>query len=226
MTANMEIADPYYRDGDKVVRAKVVELLDNSPFIRKANTLAELAKKWASMRPRSSATVERYNKPASNGSRPSRSSASRCKSSKAFDTPPTTRCRCSRWRARIRRRQDRPAVPRARQALRTDRRALCRGEVAGMAGGHINGRAGLEGTMLGPSIFSGRVAGGWAAQEAGHGCGFVGKPTGFEWRSSRVSYLFRTKEWMTVAEVPDARLGRRTCRRRTRSTALRPRPYP
>ena len=50
------------------------------------------------------------------------------------------------------------------------------GEVAGMAGGHINGRAGLEGTMLGPSIFSGRVAGGWAAHAAGHGRGFVGKP--------------------------------------------------
>jgi predicted oxidoreductase len=32
------------------------------------------------------------------------------------------------------------------------------GELAGMAGGHINGRAGLEGTMLGPSLFSGRVA--------------------------------------------------------------------
>lgn len=31
------------------------------------------------------------------------------------------------------------------------------GEVAGMAGGHINGRGGLEGTMLGPSLFSGRV---------------------------------------------------------------------
>jgi hypothetical protein len=50
------------------------------------------------------------------------------------------------------------------------------GEVAGMAGGHINGRAGLEGTMLGPSVFSGRVAGGWAAQAAGYGCGFIGKP--------------------------------------------------
>ena len=50
------------------------------------------------------------------------------------------------------------------------------GEVAGMAGGHINGRAGLEGTMLGPSIFSGRVAGGWAAHAAGYGRGFVGKP--------------------------------------------------
>ena len=49
------------------------------------------------------------------------------------------------------------------------------GELCGMAGGHINGKAGLEGTMLGPSIFSGRVAGAWAAQEAGFGQGFVGK---------------------------------------------------
>jgi len=30
--------------------------------------------------------------------------------------------------------------------------------------------------MLGPAIFSGRVAGAWAAQEAGFGSGFVGKP--------------------------------------------------
>src|SRR5262245_55594567 len=45
MTATMEVADPYYRDGDKVVRARVVELLNNSPFIRKADTLAELARR-------------------------------------------------------------------------------------------------------------------------------------------------------------------------------------
>src|SRR5262245_21131115 len=45
MTAPMEVADPYYRDGDKVVRARVVELLNNSPFIRKADTLAELARR-------------------------------------------------------------------------------------------------------------------------------------------------------------------------------------
>ena len=50
------------------------------------------------------------------------------------------------------------------------------GELAGMAGGHINGEAGLEGTMLGPAIFSGRVAGGWAAAEAGFGAGFRGNP--------------------------------------------------
>jgi hypothetical protein len=50
------------------------------------------------------------------------------------------------------------------------------GEIAGMAGGHINGRAALEGTMLGPSIFSGRVAGAWAAQASAYGDGFRGMP--------------------------------------------------
>jgi flavocytochrome c len=39
------------------------------------------------------------------------------------------------------------------------------GEVAGMAGGCINGRAALEGTMFGPSLYSGRVAGAAAAVE-------------------------------------------------------------
>lgn len=37
------------------------------------------------------------------------------------------------------------------------------GEVAGMAGGRINGRAALEGTAFGPSLFSGMVAGRAAA---------------------------------------------------------------
>ena len=51
------------------------------------------------------------------------------------------------------------------------------GAPAGMAGGHINGDAGLEGTMLGPCFFSGRVAGSWAAREAGFGEGFIDTPT-------------------------------------------------
>src|SRR5215831_18049521 len=61
MTATMEVADPYYRDGDKVVRAKVAELLDNSPFIRKADTLTELAKKMEVDVGAFLATIERYN---------------------------------------------------------------------------------------------------------------------------------------------------------------------
>ena len=39
------------------------------------------------------------------------------------------------------------------------------GEVAGMAGGCINGRAALEGTMFGPCLYSGRVAGATAGAE-------------------------------------------------------------
>jgi hypothetical protein len=62
MTATMEVADPYYRDGDKVFRAKVVELLNNSPFIRKADMLAELARKMEVDVPTFLATVERYNR--------------------------------------------------------------------------------------------------------------------------------------------------------------------
>ena len=51
------------------------------------------------------------------------------------------------------------------------------GAPARMAGGHINGDAGLEGTMLGPALFIGRVAGAWAAKEAGFGEGFIDTPT-------------------------------------------------
>jgi flavocytochrome c len=177
MTASMEIADPYYRDGDKIVRAKVKELLDNSPFIRKADSLAELAERMEVDVPTFLATVSRYNEACAQGLDTEPEFGKPLKASKAFDTPPY-------YAVQI--------FPLARKnfgGVKTDLK--CRvldkhfepiaglyaaGEVAGMAGGHINGRAGLEGTMLGPAIFSGRVAGGWAAQAAGHGSGFVGKP--------------------------------------------------
>jgi succinate dehydrogenase/fumarate reductase flavoprotein subunit len=177
MTATMEVADPYYRDGDKVVRAKVMELLDNSPFIRKADTLAELAQKMTVDVPAFLATVERYNQACAQGLEVEPEFGKPLKASKAFDTPPYYAVQL---------------FPMARKnfgGVKTD--LQCRvldkhfqpieglyaaGEVAGMAGGHINGRAGLEGTMLGPAIFSGRVAGGWAAHAAGHGRGFVGTP--------------------------------------------------
>jgi predicted oxidoreductase len=177
MTATMEIADPYYRDGDKVVRAKVMELLDNSPFIRKAATLAALAERMKVDAPTFLATVARYNKACEQRLETEPELGKPLKSSKAFDTPPY-------YAVQI--------FPLARKnfgGVKTD--LQCRvldkhfepiaglyaaGEVAGMAGGHINGRAALEGTMLGPAIFSGRVAGGWAALAAGHGGGFVGRP--------------------------------------------------
>jgi len=177
MAATMEVADPHYRIGDQIRRDKVQELLDNSPYIRKADSLAELGRKMAVDLPTFLSTIERYNRACESGIEREPEFGKPLKQSKKFDTSPFYAVQL---------------FPLARKnfgGIKTDLkcRAVDRhfdpipglyaaGEVAGMAGGHINGRAGLEGTMLGPSIFSGRVAGAWAACEAGFGSGFVGKP--------------------------------------------------
>jgi predicted oxidoreductase len=176
MTANMVVADPYYRNGAKVARDKIEELLNTSPYIKKADTLEELASKIEVDAATFLDTVARYNAAFDQKLEREHEFGKPLGESKRFDTPPYFAIQI---------------FPLARKnfgGIKTDIR--CRvldkhfepiqglyaaGEACGMAGGHINGRAGLEGTMLGPSIFSGRVAGGWAAQEAGHGGGFVGK---------------------------------------------------
>ena len=140
MSATMEIADPYYRDKDKIVRAKVIELLDNSPYIRKADTLAGLAAKMEVDAATFMATVERYNAACGQGLAREPEFGKPLKASKAFDTPPY-------YAVQI--------FPLARKnfgGVKTD--LQCRvldkhfepiaglfaaGEVAGMAGGHING---------------------------------------------------------------------------------------
>ncbi len=177
MLANMSVSDPYYQAGEKNLRDRVEDLLENSPYIHKANTLEELADKIGVDRATFLETVTRYNDAFAKGLKTDPDFGKPLGASKPFDTPPYYAIQM---------------FPLARKnfgGVKTDIR--CRvlnkhfepikglyaaGEVAGMAGGHINGKAGLEGTMLGPSLFSGRVAGGWAAQEAGHGEGFIGKP--------------------------------------------------
>ncbi len=177
MAAKMEVADPYYRSGAKIRRDRVQELLDNSPYIRRANSFEELGRKIEVDLPAFLATVERYNRACESGLEQEPEFGKPLNQSKRFDTPPYYAVQL---------------FPLARKnfgGIKTDLK--CRilnkyfqpipalygaGEVTGMAGGHINGRAGLEGTMLGPSIFSGRVAGAWAAEEAGFGPGFIGKP--------------------------------------------------
>jgi flavocytochrome c len=178
MLAKIDVADPYYRRGDVIDRAKVQELLDNSPYIKKAHTLEELGRKTGVEDVKNFlAEIEAYNECFDRGLEKEPQFGKSLKGSKKFDTPPY-------YAIQI--------FPLARKnfgGVKTDLR--CRvlnkyfepipglyaaGEVAGMAGGHINGKAGLEGTMLGPSIFSGRVAGAWAAHEAGFGPGFIGKP--------------------------------------------------
>lgn len=178
MLAKIDVADPYYRRGDVIDRAKVEELLNNSPFIKKADSLEELGKQCRFEDVKNFlGEVEAYNQCFDAKLDTDLKFGKSLKGSKKFDTPPY-------YAIQI--------CPLARKNFGGAKTDLCcrvlnkyfepipglyaAGEVAGMAGGHINGKAGLEGTMLGPSIFSGRVAGAWAAHEAGFGPGFVGKP--------------------------------------------------
>ncbi len=177
MVSTLEIADPYYRDGDEVNREKVEELLANSPYIKSADTLEVLADQIGVPKDVFLGEIAQYNKAVADGLDNEPAFGKPLRLSKPFDTAPFFAI------------QFFPLARKNFGGIKTDIR--CRildkhfepikglygaGEACGMAGGHINGRAGLEGTMLGPSVFSGRVAGGWAAQEAGYGKGFVGKP--------------------------------------------------
>jgi predicted oxidoreductase len=177
MKSTLELADPYYRDGDRIKRDKVEELLQNSPFVKQADTLDGLAEATGVDVNNFLGEIERYNKACRDGLDREPEFGKPLNLSKPFDTPPFYAI------------QFFPLARKNFGGAKTD--LHCRvldkhfdpipglyaaGEVSGMAGGHINGSAGLEGTMLGPSIFSGRVAGGWAANEGGHGDGFSGKP--------------------------------------------------
>ena len=100
MSATMEIADPWYREGDKVARARVIELLDNSPFIRKPGPSPSLRTRWGSTWPPSSAPWSVTTRPAPPGSTSSPSTASRSRPRNRSIRRPITRCRCFRSRAR------------------------------------------------------------------------------------------------------------------------------
>lgn len=177
MTEKMQVADPYYRKGTQNDPQKVQELLENSPYIGRSDSLEGLGKKMGVDVKTFLRTVKDYNSVCERGLEREPEFGKSLKESKKFDTPPFFAIQI---------------FPLARKnfgGVKTDMK--CRvlnkhfepipglyasGEVAGMAGGHINGRAGLEGTMLGPSLLSGRVAGAWAAAQAGCGAGFAGKP--------------------------------------------------
>jgi len=88
MTARMEVADPYSRDGDRINRERVQELLDNSPCIRKADSLSELAGMMDVEQPTFMNTVERYNGFLESGLERDPDFGKPLKDSKKFDTPP------------------------------------------------------------------------------------------------------------------------------------------
>lgn len=176
MAAAMEVEDLTAGRIGGDPRALAREVLAVSPFVRRADSLADLGTKMQIDVPVFLGEVSRYHAAIDAGHAVEPDFGRPLAASTRFEHPPFYGIQL---------------LPLARKTLggvRTDLRCtvlnaqgepirglFAAGEVAGMAGGHINGKGALEGTMLGPSIFSGRVAGAWAAHEAGFGPGFVGR---------------------------------------------------
>lgn len=158
IVAGMSVADPRYRSGSTPDREAIDALLERSPWVSTADTIAELGSRAGVDADTLVATVREYN--------------ARCGTDApdpfGRDLRDAPRIEVAPFRAL----QFFPLARKNLGGVRTDAetRVLDRsgraipglhavGELAGMAGGSINGRAALEGTMLGPSLFSGLVAG-------------------------------------------------------------------
>ncbi len=173
MVGDMEISDPRYRDGGGILTDKIAGVLQSSPHIKKGASFEGLATAMNVNPAVFQKTVADYHRYLDEGLTQDPDFGKNLNGLKKFQHSPFYAI------------QFFPLARKNFGGVKTD--LACRvldgrgdeipglyaaGEVAGMAGGHINGAAGLEGTMLGPSLFSGRVAGAWAAHHLGFGKGF------------------------------------------------------
>jgi len=160
IASRMVIADPDYMDGNTPIRDRVEAFLRESPYVRSGATPAELADGMGVDRTRLEAAIAEINRAVSAGVDRDPEFGRPLAGLTALEAAPFYAVRL---------------YPMARKNLggvRTDLDGqvldagdrpipglFAAGEVAGMAGGRINGRAALEGTAFGPSFFSGVVAG-------------------------------------------------------------------
>ena len=158
IAGRMAIADPRYRSGATPDRSAIAALLDRSPWVATSDSIAELGRRIdvdpveleASVRERNAhctgSTTDAFGRPGVAG--------------EELVTPPF---RALRFFPLARKNLGGVRTDDQTRVIGEDGRPIpglhAVGELAGMAGGSINGRAALEGTMLGPSLFSGLVAG-------------------------------------------------------------------
>ena len=177
MAGRIDVADPRYRHGSDVLRDRVWQLLSDSPFIARGSTLRELAENAGVPPDTFERTVTEWNALLASGAERDPVTGRKLAGAMPFVAPPFYAM------------QFLPLARKNQGGIRTDLRCrvlnaadepipglFAAGELCGFAGGHISGSRALEGIMLGGSLFSGRVAGAWAAQASGHGDGFVGTP--------------------------------------------------
>ena len=158
--AHLVIADPRYLVGNETIRPRVQEFLRDSPHVRSASSLGELAAAMDVDRGNLASAVADMNRAIAAGLAEDPVFHKPLRGLPAILEPPFYAVRLH------------PLARKNLGGVRTD--LDCRvldggdrpidglyasGEVAGMAGGRINGRAALEGTAFGPSLFSGVIAG-------------------------------------------------------------------
>lgn len=154
------VADPRYRQGTTAIRERIQYFLDNSPYVAKGDTIEEVADKAGIDSGELAKTVAAHNRwlAAGLGSDPDHGRP--LAGLAPLDQPPYY---AIQFFPLARKNLGGVRTDLDCQVLDADDRPIsglyAAGEVAGMAGGRINGKAALEGTMFGPSIFSGRVAG-------------------------------------------------------------------
>lgn len=150
------VADPGYRTGSQVHRHKVRELFDRSPYITRARSVDELAHRLA-LDPAS--VRDALGSAAAHDSH----GAGRTGASAAQSRCGPQELLAIQYFPLARKNLGGVTTTMDCEVVDTQGRAIpglfAAGEVAGMAGGHINGSRALEGTMFGPSLFSGRIAG-------------------------------------------------------------------
>ena len=164
MSKDITVSDPYYYQKGISARdvGKVMELLEVSPYIKHANTMEELAAQIGVPVETFLPTLNRYNGYLDDGLDQDPEFLRPLAGRRRIECPPFYALNYG------------PLARKNFGGVKTNLRCqvltkhyqpipglYAAGELAGMAGGHINGKAGLEGTMLGPALFSGRVAGAW-----------------------------------------------------------------
>jgi predicted oxidoreductase len=159
--------DGYYGSGDFVDREHIAEFLRESPYAFQGDTIAAAAAAADLPGDAVSAAVQRFNAEIALGLEEDAAFGRPLRTLRAIDTGPYYVL------------QFFPLAQKCLGGVRTDDACMVRrpdgsaiegvfasGEVAGMCGGHINGHGAIEGTMLGPSLYSGRIAGAAAAAYA------------------------------------------------------------
>jgi predicted oxidoreductase len=157
--------DSYYGLGDVVHTERVQDFLRTSPFVWQADTIGQLAALAGLPVTNVTAAVQHWNADVGAKAELDSTFGWPVDGRAPIAEPPFT---CIQYF---------PIAQKNLGGVRTDEKCgvigddgqvidglFAAGEVAGMAGGHINGAGALEGTMLGPSLYSGRVAGRAAAE--------------------------------------------------------------